>query len=155
YYGLDATPDSFKGVRQRRPWNQVRFNLQPTLNFGTDWSIPFNVSLPMFPTNFAGPYAGIKNQTFKQWLSNPSNNLGIAPKYKWAQLLLGTQYIKYSDLSTGDIGIFGAGFDLRPKGWLIKGFYGTSQQGINYVAPPPLPGVIGAYKRKHYMFQFG
>lgn len=155
HYGLDVTPDSFKGVRQRRPWNQVRFNLQPTLNFGEDWSIPFNVSLPAFPTNFAGPYAGIKNQTFRQWLSNPSNNLGIAPKYKWAQLLLGTQYIKYSDLSTGDIGIFGAGFDLRPKGWLMKFFYGTSQQGIDYIAPPPLPGVMGAYKRSHYMFQLG
>lgn len=162
YYGLNATPSSFNGIRQRRPWNQVRFNFQPTFKFGKDWAIPVNLSFPLFPTNFAGPYAGVKSaygegskQNFKQWLSNPSNNIGISPKYKWAQLLLGTQYIKYSDLSTGDIGVFGAGFDFRPKGYLIKFFTGTSQQGINYVPPPPTPGVTGAYKRMHYMFQLG
>ncbi len=155
HYGLDAHPDSFRGVRPRRPWNQVRFNFQPTFNFGKDWSVPLNVSFPMFATNFAGPYSGLKNQNFSQWLSNPANNLGISPKYKWAQLLLGTQYIKYSNLSTGDIGIFGAGVDLRPKGFLLKFFTGTSQQGINYVPAPPAPGVMGAYKRKHYMFQVG
>lgn len=162
HYGLDVKPDTFRGMRQRKPWNQVRFNFQPTLKFGKDWSIPLNFSFPLFSTNFAGPYAGIGGafggigkQSFKQWLSNPANNLGISPKYKWAQLLLGTQYIKYSDLSTGDVGIFGAGFDLRPKGFLLKFFTGTSQQGINYIAPPPLPGVSGAYKRSHYMFQLG
>lgn len=155
HYGIDIKPDSFKGMRQRRPWNQVRFNLQPTFHFGEDWSLPLNISFPLFPTNFAGPYAGIRNQDFKQWLSNPSNNLGISPKYKWAQLLLGTQYIKYSDLSTGDIGVFGAGFDLKPGGFILKFFTGTSQQGINYVPAPPLPGVMGAYKRSHYMWQLG
>jgi hypothetical protein len=42
------------------------------------------------------------------------NNFAVNPKYKWAEIQLGTQYLNYSNLSTGDIGIFGAGFDLRP-----------------------------------------
>ena len=99
-------------------------------------------------------YAGLKNQSIAQFITNPANNFAINPKYKWAELQLGTQYLKYSDLSTGDIGIFGAGFDLKPKTYRIKFFTGTSQQGINYSALP-LPGVTGAYKRTHWMFQLG
>jgi len=153
HYGLIKYPETYSGFRQRRPWHQVRFNCLPTIKYGK-WSIPVNFSFPVFATNFASPYTGIKDQSIKQWLSNPSNNLGVSPQYKWAQLLLGTQYIKYSELSTGDIGIFGAGFDLRPKGFLAKFFIGNSQQGINYVASP-LPGTTGAFKRSHYMFQVG
>lgn len=154
HYGLITDPANYPVAPQRRPWNQVRFNIQPTLNFGKDFSIPLNFSFPLFATSFAGPYMGIKKPTLGQFLVNPANNFGISPKYKWAQLLLGTQYLKYSELSTGDIGIFGFGFDLRPKGYLIKFFTGTSQQGIDYVATP-LPGTTGAFKRTHYMFQLG
>lgn len=64
-----------------------------------------------------------------------------------------TQYLKYSDLSTGDIGIFSAGIDLRPKTWRFKFFTGISQDGVNYFAGPPT--VTGAYKRKNWMLQIG
>jgi hypothetical protein len=154
-YGLNVNPAGSNIYNPRRPWNQVRFNFAPTFQFGKNFSLPFNFNVAAFPTNFAGPYAGLTKQTIGQFITNPSNNLSINPKYKWAELLVGTQYLKYSDLSTGDIGIFGAGFNLHPGDFMIKFFTGTSQQGVDYVAPLPPPGVTGAYKRNHWMLQLG
>jgi hypothetical protein len=153
-YGLSVKPTGFTGYTQRRPWNQVRFNFMPTFNFGKNFSLPVNFNFAAFPTNFAGPFAGIKNQNIGQYLTNPMNNFGLNPTYKWAEFQLGTQYLKYSDLSTGDVGIFGAGFSLKPGNYRIKFFTGLSQRGIDY-APLPLPGVQGAYQRSHYMFSIG
>ena len=152
-YGLSRSPSGWTGYTPRKPWNQVRFNFTPTFKFGKNFSLPFNFNFAAIPTNFAGPYAGIKNQNFGQFITNPMNNFGVNPKYKWAELQLGTQYLKYSDLSTGDIGVFGIGFDLKPKTYLIKFFTGISQQGINYFTGPPT--VTGAYKRKNWMVQLG
>lgn len=153
-YGLNVKPTGSNIYSARKPWNQVRFLFNPTLHIGDKISIPLSMNFASMATNFAGPYAGLKNQTIGQFLTNPANNFSLNPKYKWVELLLGTQYIKYSDLSTGDIGIFGAGVNLSPGKFRFKYFTGISQQGINRVALP-LPGTIGAFKRKHYMFQFG
>jgi hypothetical protein len=152
-YGLNLNPAGTGIYSRRRPWNQVRFIFTPVLQAGK-FSIPLNFNFAAMAANVAGPYAGLKHQSVGQFLTNPANNFGINPKYKWAELQLGTQYLKYSDLSTGDIGIFGAGFDLRPKTYRIKFFTGVSQQGVNYSALP-LPGVTGAYQRNHWMFQLG
>ena len=154
-YGLTTNPNGWTGYTRRRPWNQVRFNFAPTFQFGKYFSLPLNINFAAFPTNFAGGYSGLTSPNFTQFITNPMNNFGLNPKYKWAELQLGTQYLKYSELSTGDIGIFGIGFDLRPKHFLIKFFTGTSQQGINYVTPGAPTGTDGAYKRQHWMFQLG
>ena len=154
YYGLSTNPSGWNGYNPRKPWNQVRFNFKPTITIG-DFKLPFNFNFATKPTNFLGPYAGIGNlgnQSFWQFVTNPLNNFSLNPKYKWAELQLGTQYLNYSELSTGDVGVFGAGFDLRPKGFLIKFFTGTSQQGINSSVSP---AVLGAYKRNNWMAQIG
>lgn len=152
-YGLNRRPAGWVGYTPRKPWNQVRFNFMPTFKFGKNFSLPFNVNFSAFPTNYAGPYSGIKKQSFSQYITNPMNNFGLNPTYKWAELQLGTQYLKYSELSTGDIGIFGAGFSLKPGTYLIKFFTGVSQQGINFFAGPPV--VTGAFKRNNTMIQLG
>ncbi|GAB2840580.1 hypothetical protein [Ferruginibacter profundus] len=156
-YGLDRNPAGWTGYTPRRPWNQVRFNFMPNFQFGKNFSVPFNINLAALPTNFAGPYSGYipggPKQNFKQWIANPVNNIAVNPRYKWAELQLGTQYLRYSELSTGDIGVFGAGFDLRPGQYRFKFFMGTSQPGINYFAGPP--NITGAFKRSNWMFQVG
>jgi len=153
HYGLSRKPSGWTGFSARKPWNQVRFNFSPTMKFGKNFSLPFNFNFATTPTNFAGPYAGIKKQSFGQFITNPLNNFGLNPKYKWAELQLGTQYLNYSDLSTGDIGVFGAGFDLRPGTYVLKFFTGLSQQGINYFNGPPTTSC--AYKRKNWMLSLG
>lgn len=152
-YGLNLGPTGWTGYSPRKPWNQVRFNFTPVFKFSKDFSLPFNFNFAAIPTNFAGPYAGLAKQNFGQFITNPLNNFGLNPKYKWAELQLGTQYLKYSDLSTGDIGVFGIGFDLQPKSYRIKFFTGISQQGVNYFAGPPT--VTGGFKRENWMFQLG
>ena len=76
-YGLSRSPSGWTGYTARRPWNQVRFNFTPTFKFGKDFSLPFNFNFAAVPTNFAGPYAGIKNQNFGQFITNPMNSFGL------------------------------------------------------------------------------
>ncbi|MCX6315906.1 MAG: hypothetical protein NTW29_01340 [Bacteroidetes bacterium] len=153
HYGLSRKPTGWTGFTPRKPWNQLRFNFTPTMQFGKNFSLPVNFNFATTPTNFAGPYTGIGKQNLGQFITNPMNSFGLNPKYKWAELLLGTQYLNYSELSTGDIGVFGAGVDLRPKGYFIKFFTGLSQQGINFFTGPP--ATTGAYKRTNWMFSLG
>jgi hypothetical protein len=151
HYGLDRGPSGWTGFSPRKPWNQLRFNFTPVMSFGQHFTLPFNFNFATKATNFAGPYANIGKQSFSQYITNPMNNFGLNPKYKWAELQLGTQYLNYSDLSTGDIGVFGAGFDLRPGSYRLKFFYGLSQQGVNFFSNGP----NGAYKRKNWMLSIG
>lgn len=155
HYGLNREPDGWYGFTARKPWNQVRFNFSPTMEFGKNFSLPLNFNFALKPVNYAGPYSGIQfgKQSFAQFVTNPMNSFAINPKYKWAELQLGTQYLNYSELSTGDIGVFGVGFDLRPQQYVLKFFTGLSQQGINFFTGPP--ATTGAYKRKNWMLQVG
>ena len=158
-YGLNLNPNG-NYYTARRPWNLVRFTFAPTFNFGK-LSLPFNFSFTPTQTNFVTPSTlggfgsiGGRAQNVWQFLTNPLNNFGISPTYKWAQLQLGTQYLHYSDLSTGDIGMFGYGFALNPGKFRIKFFNGVSQRPISYdaLATPP---IIGAYQRNNWMTQLG
>jgi hypothetical protein len=159
-YGLHRNPAGWTGYTPRRPYNQFRFNVAPTFNFGKNFKLPLNFNFVTKPTNFAGGFAGLPSfggQTFGQFISNPTNSFALNPKYKNSELLLGTQYLNYSNLSTGDIAVFGAGVDLHPGDFIIKAFTGLSQQPINYVAPtiPNPAGVVGAYRRNNWMMQLG
>lgn len=153
HYGLSKKPSGWNGFSPRKPWNQVRVNFSPDMKFGKNFSLPFNFNFAMKPTNYAGPYSNIGKQSFSQFITNPMNSFGLNPKYKWAELQLGTQYLSYSELSTGDIGVFGAGFDLRPGTYVIRFFYGLSQQGVNFFTGPP--STNGAYKRTNWMASVG
>ncbi len=152
-YGLTRNPTGWTGFSPRKPWNQLRFTLTPVMKFGKNWSIPFNINFATKPTNFAGPYSGIGKQSFTQFITNPMNSFGINPTYKWAELQLGTQYLNYSELSTGDVGVFGAGFDLKPGLYRVRLFTGVSQQAVNFFAGTP--SATGAYTRNNWMVQIG
>ena len=157
-YGLDKTPENSTPdfYQQRRPWDLLRYSFDPTINIGK-WSIPFNFNFSSMLNNFVTPLVSGK-QSFWQFLTNPANSFGISPEIGTTKILLGTQYLKYSDLSTGDLGVFGYGINLSPGKFRIKLFNGVSQDPVNYVAPtiiPPDPGVIGAYQRNQWMGQLG
>jgi len=161
YYGLTTDPKTPTFYSARRPWHLVRFSFQPTMSFG-DFKLPFNINFSPMRNNFGSPpfgfgsLPGFPKQTFKQWLTNPMNSIGINPSYKWAELQLGTQYLKYSDLSTGDIGAFGYGFSLKPGKFRFKFFRGVSQQAFQpYTGIGTPPSFVGAYKRTITMGQIG
>jgi hypothetical protein len=160
-YWLSLNPLTPSFYTARRPSNLVRFIFQPTITYG-DFKLPFNFNFSPMLNNYGSPPSGFGNipgfpkQTFLQWISNPMNNFGVNPSYKWAEVQLGTQYLKYSDLSTGDIGIFGYGFSLSPGKFRIKYFQGVSQQAYQpFVSSNPLETFAGAYKRTITMVQIG
>lgn len=153
HYGLSRSPAGWNGYLPRKPWNQVRFNFSPEMQFGKDFVLPFNFNFALKPVNYAGPYTGIRHQSFAQFVTNPMNSFGINPRYKWAELQLGTQYLNYSELSTGDIGIFGAGFSIHPGNTVVKFFTGLSQEAVNFYTGPP--AATGAYRRSNWMMQIG
>jgi hypothetical protein len=165
YYGLTVQPKTPSFYTARRPWHLVRFSFQPAMSFG-DFKLPFNINFSPMRNNFGSPpygfgsLPGFPKQTFLQWITNPMNSIGINPSYKWAELQLGTQYLKYSDLSTGDIGAFGYGISLKPGKFRFKFFRGISQQAFqSYTVPGNLPNMPpefpGAYKRTITMGQIG
>ncbi len=160
-YGLTTNPKTPSFYTPRKPWNLVRFNFQPTISAG-NFKIPFNFNFSPMRNNFGGvPFGfgslpGFPKQTFGQWISNPINSFGINPTYKWAEVQLGTQYLKYSELSTGDIGAFGYGFSLKPGKYRFKLFHGVSQQAFQpYTGAGTPPDFAGAYKRNVTMGQIG
>jgi len=150
--GPPSTPDFYPA---RKPWNLFRYSFNPTFMIGK-WFVPLNFNFSPMQNNFIAALSGGK-QTMWQFLTNPANNFGIRPKIGTTEFLLGTQYLKYSDLSTGDLGIFGYGINLSPGKFRFKFFKGVSQSPINYVAPtiPNPQGVIGAYQRNQWMAQLG
>jgi hypothetical protein len=158
HYGLMVNPKGSGFYTPRRPWNVLRVNLKPTIEFGKI-KMPFNLSFIPNKPNFPNvpPVPGLPQpntpQSLGQYFTNPLNNFGANPKYKWAELELGTQYLKYSDLSTGDISVFGYGFNLNPGKFRLRFFKGAAQQAINYM--PTQPSFKGAYKRKIIMAQVG
>lgn len=160
-YGLTTNPGGYGFYTPRRPWNLVRFNFSPTVTVG-NFKLPFNFNFSPMRNNFSSPpfgfgsLPGFPKQTLGQWLTNPMNSFGINPTYKWAELQLGTQYLKYSDLSTGDIGAFGYGFSLTPGKWRFKFFNGVNQQAFQpYTGAGTPPPFVGAYKRVVTMAQIG
>jgi hypothetical protein len=160
-YMLSTNPEIPEFYTQRKPSHLVRFLFQPVFSYG-DFKLPFNISFSPMLNNFGSPpfglgsLPGFPKPTFKQWLTNPMNNLGLNPLFKWAEMPLGTQYIKYSELSTGDIGTFGAGINLAPGKFRFRFFSGVSQQAYEpYVSNTTGINFAGAYKRTITMGQIG
>ena len=141
------------GLYSPPAWNQVRFNFTPThSSSGKDFSLPFNFNFAAVPTNFAGPQADQKPE-LRAVHHQPDEQFGLNQKYKWAELQLGTQYLKYSDLSTGDIGIFQGRCGSSSQNLAPNSSPVFRREGVNYFAGPPT--VTSAYKRKNWMVQVG
>jgi hypothetical protein len=137
-------------LQPRRPAQLIRIVGTPTLHFGKYFSLPLNLMTSFQQTNVITPY--IPNQNFGQFVQNPLQNLGIAPKYKWAQLFLGSHLPEYSDLTVGVVQLFGGGLELKPGKWLLGVNFGTSQRAVD---PDIANGITGAYKRKIWAARVG
>ncbi len=141
--------DTIGAVAGRRPGSVGRMVLNTSLSYG-DFSLPVSfmfsagqasVILPPFP-----------RRNFLEYIRDPSNRVGIAPKYKWIQLQLGTQVPQYSELSVGDLPQFGAGIDLTPGKFRFSCFAGTTQLAIEEDSARNIPGI---YARKMYSGKIG
>jgi hypothetical protein len=147
WYSMHATPKD--SVLPRRPSSLTRIQFAPTFNIGPV-SLPFNINVTTKQTNVITPQ--VPNQNINQFLQNPLNNISFNPSYKWAQLLLGTQLPRFSELTAGDLTAFGAGFRLTPGKYRITFFHGVSQRAIE---PDTANFINGIYKQTLTGFQLG
>ena len=147
FYSMNS--DTPGAVASRRPSVMGRFVVNSTISYGK-FSLPISMMLS------AGQYSVIVPRlpegNLIDYIKNPINRIGIAPKYKWAQLLLGTQVPQYSELSVGDLPMFGAGISLTPGKFRFAAFAGTSQLAIEEDTTKNIQGI---YARNIYSAKIG
>lgn len=143
------TSDTAGAITSRRPGSVGRLLVNSTLTYG-EFSVPISLMLSVGQKSKILPSHG--SQNFIEFIKDPSNRIGIAPKYKWAQLLLGTQLPQYSELSVGDLPQFGAGINLTPGLFRFSCFAGTTQLAIEEDTTKNIQGV---YARKMYSAKIG
>lgn len=146
-----SNPD---GAQQgRRPASLTRLFLSPTLSFGEWFSLPLNLVLTLPETNTTTP--AISAPSLTEMFANPINQLGItltSEKLGGSRIHLGTHTPKYSELSGGDLQLFGAGVDARLGKVQTAFSAGVVQRAI---ATDTARGVSGRFRRDMYMARVG
>ena len=139
-YSYDAV--NYESFRGRYPADFLRLSGNAVLHFGKYLNIPVGISFSNRKTTYIIP--DLPNDGIYNYIRSPRNNFHINPNYKWAHLKLGTNTTKYSQLTTGNIPVFGAGFDINPGKFIFSAGYGVSQLAIE---PVPELNIPGAYQQ--------
>jgi hypothetical protein len=129
----------------RRPAALHRLVFTPTINIAGLLSLPLTLMVTYPETNTTTP--SITAPSLAELFANPANALGLSsfsPKIGWAQLHLGSYTPQMSELSGGDLQIFGAGFDLTPGSVQLSASRGISQRAVE---PDADRNVGGSYRR--------
>ncbi|MFT6127423.1 MAG: hypothetical protein ACJA2M_000247 [Polaribacter sp.] len=135
--------ENFSTFRPRYPESLFRFNANLNIQLGKHFSIPIGLNITNQQTLYNLPT--IPDENIIDYVSNPRNNISIHPEYKWIKTHIGTHSPNYSDLSTGDINIFGGGIDLNPGKFIFSANYGISQRAIESNS---LFNIVGAYEQR-------
>ena len=137
-------------LRPRRPDFNYRLYFSPVIQFGENFTLPFNFEITK---QFKEAYLPLPpTDNLFRTFANPNNAVGIHPTLNWATFHLGSHTAEYSELSTGNVPIFGAGFDLHPGQFRIAYSYGVSQWAIQ---PDTTLQIDGSYERRFQAAKFG
>ncbi len=140
FYELDAADTS--KLARRMPFN-YRFFLNPVIKISDKFSIPFNFSISRRQATAILPRP--PDQAPIDYIKDPLNNVGIHPTFNWGEFHIGTHVPNYSELSVGNLPIFGVGFDINPGPLRVAASTGYSSWGIK---ADSLNQIKGIYKRK-------
>lgn len=135
----------------RRPAALHRLVFTPTISIGSWLSLPLNLMITYPETNTTTP--SIQTPSLAEMFTNPANAFGLSsfsPKLGWAQFHLGSHTPRFSELSGGDLQLFGGGVDLRPGNLQIAASYGVSQRAVE---PDATRNSQGAYRRDMTMMR--
>ena len=146
-YDWSATSPTF---RPRMPESFLQLMMNSELRIGEFFTLPFNIMVSPQQTNVTTPWAA--NQSIGQFLANQMNTISIAPKYGWAQLYIGSHTPGYSELTFGDVQVFGGGIDLRPGKFRFSASAGIAQRGVEV---DPAQGMRGAYEQHAFLARIG
>jgi len=148
FYNLNTSAANF--FPARRPAVLTRLVATPTFTLNESITFPVTIIVSLQETNTITPFSD--GTTFGDFVLNQLNTIGVAPKFGWAQTYLGSHIPQYSDLSVGNIQIFGAGTDLRPGIFRFSANAGVAQRPIERDS---LRGISGAYMRWLYAAKLG
>jgi hypothetical protein len=81
-----------------------------------DWSLPFSCS--------------VSNQS--RTFSQPFNQYGVMPTYKWIKLHAGWSTISFSPYTLSGHPFLGGGVELSPKNWKVILLYGRFKKAVEY-----------------------
>ena len=143
YDAYRFSESNYATFRPRHPDNLARLTADATLSAGRHFRMPFSVHITTGQNTYHLPSR--PDERLIDYIQNPRNNIHFNPSYRWIQGFLGTQTPDYSDLTTGDIAMFGAGMELDPGHFLFTVNYGKSQIGVDY---DPFNNVAGAYEQR-------
>lgn len=160
YYSLRGT--GIDNLRQRRPANLSRLVFTPTISY-KKIILPFEFVLSSQSTNIVTPadryrepyevFSQMRNfEDFINYVSNPINRLGVSPTIGKLKLRLGTHTPYFSDLVSGNISVFGTGYEFVGKRFFSSASYGISQPGI---AGDSIKGLNGSFRRIQYAYRIG
>ena len=136
--------------RPRYPSDLYRFNLDASLRIGKYFNIPFGVNISNQDKTYNLPT--LPEEGVYNYIRNPRNNVHIDPTYKWIRASLGSHTPQYSEFTSGDMQLFGAGIDLNPGKFILSASYGVSQYAVE---PDPDLRIAGAYEQKLWSGRIG
>ncbi len=143
YDAYRYTESNFASFRPRHPDNLGRFSADAMLSAGRHFTMPVSIHITTGQNTYQLP--SLPDEGLIDYIRNPRNNVSINPSYRWIHGFFGSQTPTYSELTTGDIALFGAGLELDPGHFLFTINYGTSQLGVDY---DPFNNIAGAYQQK-------
>lgn len=126
------------GAPNRRP--PFTYQLQANLNckvLGVI-DVPFTASFSQQQATFTQPF----------------NQVGISPKYKWITTHIGYRNMTFSDFTLAGHTFLGGGVELTPKNWKISGVVGRFRKPIEESLALAEGGTT-AYRRMGYGFLLG
>ncbi len=144
YYDMyNYSVTQYETFRPRHPSDLGRFAANATITAGEHFSMPFGINISNQSRSYHLP--SLPEERFIDYVQNPRNNIHFSPSYKWAQGFFGTQSPAFSELTTGDMPIFGAGVEINPGRFLFSAHYGKSQLAVN---TNPAENIAGAWEQR-------
>lgn len=118
------------GIKPRRDPFYWVFNANLTINLFNKISVPFSGTFTQQDKNFSN---GIDK------FSQPFNQFGLSPKYKWLTVHAGYRVMDFSEFTYSGTMFLGGGVEINPEKSLVSGsaFYGRLVKAI------PIGGING------------
>lgn len=146
-----AQTQNYPDFRNRRPDQLYRLYANANISFSKYFNLPFGVSLTSGQRTLYN-LPNVPDENLVDYVMNPLNRIYIGPKYKWAQLELGTQTPQYSKLTIGSLPMFGAGINLTPGKFFFSFHSLIAQRAIE---PNLDSNVFGTYARYMWSTKIG
>ncbi|MEO6302319.1 MAG: hypothetical protein ABIP51_03995 [Bacteroidia bacterium] len=93
------------------------------------WYAAGNLTIGMLGWSFPFSYQ-ISNQS--RTYSQPFNQYGVTPTYKWVKLYAGWSNVNFSQYTLSGYPFLGGGAELSPKNWKIIFLYGQFKKAVGY-----------------------